>query len=264
MSLILAAEEGGGGLHFPTIGELVKWPALFGDGQWWAFNKIALIYVMATVITLAIFFLAGRKKQLVPTGIQNVAEASVDFVREGIIMQTMGPAGLSWLPFLLTLFWFILLSNITEVIPVLQMPGNARMAMPAVLAILVWILFNFVGVKNQGLGGYLKSSLFPPGVPPALYILVTPIEFISTFLVRPFSLAVRLFANMLAGHILLVTFAVLTAALLAPAWYAIFLPLPFLMLVFLMAFEVLVSVLQAYIFTILAAVYIGGAMHPEH
>jgi F-type H+-transporting ATPase subunit a len=136
--------------------------------------------------------------------------------------------------------------------------------MPATLALLVWLLFNGVGVMNQGLGGYLKSSLFPPGVPKALYILVTPIEFVSTFLVRPFSLAVRLFANMLAGHILLVTFAVLSAALWVAQWYAVFLPLPALMLVFLTGFEILVAFLQAYIFTILAAVYIGGAMHPEH
>jgi F-type H+-transporting ATPase subunit a len=101
-------------------------------------------------------------------------------------------------------------------------------------------------------------------VPKALYLLVTPIEFVSTFLVRPFSLAVRLFANMLAGHILLVTFAVLSAALWVAQWYAVFLPLPALMLVFLTGFEILVAFLQAYIFTILAAVYIGGAMHPEH
>ncbi len=91
-----------------------------------------------------------------------------------------------------------------------------------------------------------------------------PIEFVSTFLVRPFSLAVRLFANLLAGHILLVTFAVLTASLWVTEWYAVFMPLPFLMLLFLTGFELLVAFLQAYIFTILTAVYIGGAMHPEH
>ena len=101
-------------------------------------------------------------------------------------------------------------------------------------------------------------------MPKALYLLVTPIEFISTFLVRPFSLAVRLFANLLAGHILLVTFGVLAAALWAAKPTLVIVPLPFLMLVFLTGFEVLVAFLQAYIFTILAAVYIGGAMHPEH
>jgi F-type H+-transporting ATPase subunit a len=108
--------------------------------------------------------------------------------------------------------------------------------------------------------------LFPPGVPKALYLLVTPIEFISTIIVRPFSLAVRLFANMLAGHILLVTFALLSEALFQ-AKDKILIPfgvLPFFMLVFLTAFEVLVAFLQAYIFVILTAVYIGGAAHPEH
>jgi F-type H+-transporting ATPase subunit a len=144
------------------------------------------------------------------------------------------------------------------------MPANARMAVPLFLALMVWVIFNAVGVANQGPIGYLKSSLFPPGVPKALYLLVTPIEFVSTFLVRPFSLAVRLFANLLAGHILLVTFAVLTAALWVQQWYAVFMPLPFLMLLFLTGFELLVAFLQAYIFTILTAVYIGGAMHPEH
>jgi F-type H+-transporting ATPase subunit a len=146
------------------------------------------------------------------------------------------------------------------------MPVNARIAFPALMAIVVWLIFNFIGIKHQGFFGYFKSMLFPPGVPKLLYILVTPIEFISTFIVRPFSLTVRLFANMLAGHILLVTFALLTQDLvegdsivLKPVGI-----LPFFMLVFLTGFEVLVAFLQAYIFTILAAVYIGGAAHPEH
>jgi len=133
--------------------------------------------------------------------------------------------------------------------------------------LIVWVIFIVVGFKHQG-SGYLKSSLFPPGVPKALYVLVTPIEFISTFLVRPFSLAVRLFANMLAGHILLVTFALLTDAMFTAQTKQLFLKplgvLPLAMLIFLTAFEVLVGFLQAYIFTILTAVYIGGATHPEH
>ena len=146
------------------------------------------------------------------------------------------------------------------------MPATARIALPMFLSLLVWVIFIGVGFKHQGVGGYLKSSLFPPGVPVALYILVTPIEFISTFIVRPFSLTVRLFANMLAGHILLVTFALLTHELVKSDTIALkpVAILPFFMLVFLTGFEVLVGFLQAYIFTILAAVYIGGAAHPEH
>lgn len=267
----LAAEtekegESSGGLEFPTIGQLVEWPSFWGNDEWHALNKIGLSAIIASAITLLIYFLASSKakKNMVPTGVQNVAEMGIEFIDEGIIDQTMGPEGRGWNPFLLALFWFVMITNLFEVVPGWQMPGNARMAMPAVLALLVWVIYNGVGIKHQGLGGYFKNSLFPPGVPGPLYILVTPIEFVSNFLVRPFSLAVRLFANMLAGHILLVTFGVLSAALWVTEWYAIFLPLPFIMLVFLTGFEVMVSFLQAYIFAILTAVYIGGSMHPEH
>jgi F-type H+-transporting ATPase subunit a len=121
----------------------------------------------------------------------------------------------------------------------------------------------FVGFRSQG-PRYFTNAIFPPGVPKALYILVTPIEFVSKFLVRPFSHMVRLFANLMAGHILLTTFALLTAALWLAKWNAVFLPLPFLMGVAMLGFELLVAVLQAYIFTILAAVYIGESLHPEH
>jgi F-type H+-transporting ATPase subunit a len=110
--------------------------------------------------------------------------------------------------------------------------------------------------------GYFKSMLFPPGVPKFLLPLVALIEFVSTVFVRPFSLAVRLFANMLAGHLLLVSFSVLTAALFKSTIVGAV--VPGAVLVALTGFEVLVSILQAFIFTILTAVYIGGAMHPEH
>ena len=109
------------------------------------------------------------------------------------------------------MFFFIFFINIFEVIPVIQMPGNARIAVPLFLAVTVWFIYNIVGIKHQGFGHYMKNSLVPPGVPKALLILVVPIEFVSTFLVRPFSLAIRLFANMLAGHFILVTFALLCA-----------------------------------------------------
>jgi F-type H+-transporting ATPase subunit a len=181
-------------------------------------------------------------------------------------METMGRDGLGWTPFLLSLFVFIYLCNVPGILPILQMPVTARIAVPMCLSLLVWVIFIGTGIKHNGFGGYAKSVLFPPGVPKALYILVTPIEFISTIIVRPFSLTVRLMANMMAGHILLVTFALLTEALVQ-AKDRVLIPvgiLPFFMLVFLTSFEVLVAFLQAYIFTILTAVYIGGATHPEH
>jgi F-type H+-transporting ATPase subunit a len=250
-------------LKFPEINEILVWKELFPS-----FNKISLIAVLAVLISSGLFFLAGRKSDVneAPKGSRNLAEVIVDFIEDGVIMQTMGKEGLAWTPFLLTLFMFIYLCNVPGIIPFFQMPATARMAVPMFLALLVWVVFNATGIKHQGLGGYLKSVLFPPGVPKALYILVTPIELISTMLVRPFSLAVRLFANMLAGHILLVTFALLSEALFQ-ANDKILIPvgiLPFIMLVFLTSFEVLVAFLQAYIFAMLAAVYIGGAAHPEH
>jgi F-type H+-transporting ATPase subunit a len=249
-------------LKFPEMYEILVWKDLFPT-----FNKISLLAVAAVIISSVVFLLATRQDHReAPRGIRNLAETIVEFIENGVIMQTMGRDGLGWTPFLLTMFMFIYLLNVPGIIPILQMPATARMAVPMFLALLVWVVYNATGIKHQGVGGYFKSTLFPPGVPKALYILVTPIEFISAIIVRPFSLAVRLFANMMAGHILLVTFAVLSEALFQ-AKDAVLIPvgiLPMFMLIFLTAFEVLVAFLQAYIFVILTAVYIGGAAHPEH
>lgn len=250
-------------LEFPPISHLFQWPDILFDGTWYALNKTSLIYLTAVVITSAIFLSAGRKKtSLVPVGVQHVAEAGVNFIEESVVMETIGPEGKKYMPFLTTMFFFILFSNIFEVIPGIQFPANSRMAVPITLALVVWLIYNFVGIRSQGLFGYFKNSLFPPGVPKALYLIVTPIELVSTFVVRPFSLAIRLWANMVAGHLLLVTFAILTAAL----WDATYVGAvaPFAMLILMTGFEILVSVLQAFIFTILTAVYIGGSLHPAH
>jgi len=248
---------------FPEINSILRWQDLFVS-----FNKIALIAVAAGVIGIAVFLLAGRKDaSKAPKGVRNLAETSVEFIENGIVMQTMGKDGLGWTPFLLSLFVFIYLCNVPGIIPLIQMPATARMAIPMFLALLVWVIYNGVGLKHQGIK-YITNTIWPPGVPVALKPLVGIIEFISNIIVRPFSLTVRLFANMLAGHILLVTFALLTQSLITAETMQFLLKpmavLPFGMLVFLTAFEVLVAFLQAYIFTILTAVYIGGAAHPEH
>jgi F-type H+-transporting ATPase subunit a len=248
-------------LDVPPISHVTIW----GNGPL-GLNKTIVIYGFATVMTIILFAVGTRKKDaLVPAGFfQNTAESGVAFVRNQIILQTMGTDGLYWLPYLTTLFFFIFFSNITEIIPAIPFPANARFAMPMVLALATWVFFNVIGIKRQGGLTYLKNSLVPPGVPAALLILVVPIEFISTFLVRPFSLMVRLFANMLAGHLILVTFATLTAALFAKSFTIVIFPFSFALLVAMTGFEILVSFLQAFIFAILTAVYIGGSMHPEH
>jgi F-type H+-transporting ATPase subunit a len=250
------------GLEFPPVSHLVNWPEIAFKDTPFAISKVTITYLLAVLLTFGFFFIAGRRAKLVPAGVQNLAEASLDFIRESVILQTMGPDGLGYLPFLTTMFFFIFFVNIFEVIPIFQMPGNARIAVPLLLAIVVWFMYNIVGVRRQGFGGYMKSSLIPPGVPKALLILVVPIEFVSTFFVRPFSLAIRLFANMLAGHFILVTFALLTADLFKATYVGA--AVPFALLVALTGFEVLVALLQAFIFSILAAVYVGGSMHPEH
>ncbi len=245
----------------PPISHVTIW----GNGPL-GLNKTIVIYGFATVMTIILFALGtGKNKSLQPAGFfQNTAESGVAFVRNQIIMQTMGVDGLYWLPYLTALFFFIFFSNITEIIPAVQFPANARFAMPMTLALATWVFFNVVGIKRQGFFHYIKNSLIPPGVPAFLLVLVIPIEFISTFLVRPFSLMVRLFANMLAGHLILVTFATLTAALWGAQWQIVIAPFSFALLVAMTGFEILVSFLQAFIFTILTGVYIGGAMHPEH
>jgi len=251
------------GLEFPPLSHIVDWPGLVGEGEWWEINKVVLIYGFAVMFTFLLFWL-GNKKQMVPTGAQNLAEVSIEFIEEQVVLPTIGAGGEKWTPYLTSLFFFIIFTNIFEVIPIFQMPANARIALPMFLALLTYVMFNGAGIKEHGLFRYLKLNLFPPGVPVGLYILVTPIEFVSTFLVRPFSLLVRLFANMLAGHILLVTFAVLSAALWTTDWYAVFLPLPAFAMVFFTAFEVMVSFLQAYVFALLSGVYIGMAISHEH
>ncbi|MEQ9162632.1 MAG: F0F1 ATP synthase subunit A [Ilumatobacter fluminis] len=249
-------------LEFPPLNEILRWRDLFPT-----FNKVALIAVAAALIGIVIFLIAASKDgSKAPKGIRNFAELLVEFVENQIIMPAMGKSGMGWTPFLLTLFIFIYLCNLPGIIPILYMPATARMAIPLFLALLVWLVYVGTGLKHQGLG-YFGHMIAPPGVPAALYPLIGPIEILSNLVIRPFSLAVRLFANMLAGHILLVTFSLLTEELILEGDNIIFRVLgvlPFIMLMLMTVFEVLVGFLQAYIFTILTAVYIGSSAHPEH
>ncbi len=236
---------------------------LLGSGSY-CVTRVSFWMLASVVLILAVFLLAFRRPSLVPRGLQNAVEALVDFVRNGIVMEVIGPEGLPFVPFLTSMFVFIWVNNTFEVIPGIQFPTTSRMAIPLFLAVLVWFLFNIVGIVKQGGWRYLKNNLFPAGVPPALYILVTPIEFVSTFLVRPLTLSVRLAANMIAGHLILAIFFLGTWYL---QWKLATIPFAvasFALGTFITAFEILVAVLQAYIFTILTAVYLAGAIHPEH
>jgi F-type H+-transporting ATPase subunit a len=252
------------GLEFPPLPHIVNWPEFLLEGnKYFGINKVVLVYGFSALFTMLIFIL-GNKKQLVPTGAQNLAEMSVEFVEDGIVMATMGEKGLKYTPLLISFFFFIFFCNIFEIIPGFQMPGTARIALPMFLALLAYVIYHGAGFREHGPFGYIKHALVPPGVPKALLPLMILIEFISKFLVQPFSHTVRLFANLLAGHILLVTFATLSSALWALKPTVVILPLPVLAVIAFTAFELLVSLLQAYVFTLLAGVYIGMAISHDH
>ena len=252
------------GLHFPSIKGLFDWRGLAFKGTPFEINKTVLLLWITVALVAATFLVAARRRELVPTGIRNLVEAGLEFVERSIAREAMGPEGAAWVPFLTTLFFFILVLNLWEIVPLVQFPPTSRMAVPMYLAIQTWVLFIAVGIRTQGPWQYFKNSLFPPGVPKALYILVVPIEFFSVFLVQPFSLAIRLFANMMAGHLLLVAFYMIAAALWTKSLAIFLLPLPVATAIALTGFELLVGALQAYIFTILTAVYIGQSIHPAH
>src|SRR5262245_36387573 len=258
---VLAAREGFQG---PTTGEFF-WPCvgprLHVLGVELCVNRVVLLTLLAMLGVLVFFLWAFRRPELVPRRkSQNVAEVGIDFIRNSVVLEVIGRDGLRFLPYLTTLFFFIFAGNVLSVIPGINFPANSRSAVPAALAILSWLLFNYAGVKAQGLGPYLRNSLFPPGVPWPIYVLVTPIELVSTFLVRPLTLTIRLTANMIAGHLILVVFLTGTAYMLEPlirngepTITAMFAVGSFAFAVVLVGFELFVAALQAFIFTILTA-----------
>ncbi len=235
---------------------------LFKIGSF-TFNKPMLLAVICAAIVIAFFWAAFAKPKIVPRGVQNVGELGVLFVRDQILRPMMGKRGDGYLPFLVALFFFIWVMNIMEIIPVAQFPANSEFAFPAALMLMVYGTYNYVGIKNQGLLGYFKNMI-PSGVPGGILLILAPVEILQYIIVRPFTLAVRLFANMFAGHILLLVFTLATWYLLTLGIGLLWSATSFILTVVLTAFELLIQALQAYIFTILTAQYIGGALVAEH
>lgn len=246
---------------FPPIDELFRWKDVLFNDTPYAINKTSILVMISSVLIIALFVGGSRRMKLVPSGLQNVLEVTYEFVDHGITRDVIGADATRFTPFLGSLFLFILFLNFWEIIPFIQFPPTARFAIPLYLAIQTYLIYWYLGFRHNGIK-YLTGHLFPPGVPWPLYILVTPIELVQIVLVRPFSLAVRLLANMMAGHILLTALALLTAYTISNA--PIIAIGPFLLNVGVTGFELLVGFLQAYIFTLLTAVYIADSLHPEH
>jgi F-type H+-transporting ATPase subunit a len=254
------------GFQAPGI-DIFEWPDIVHlevAGIDLSINRVVLEMFLVALLVWGLFYLAFRRPRLVPAGLQNLMEFFVDFIRNQIILEVIGRDGLRCLPCLTTLFVFVLFGNLFGIIPPILFPLNGRMALPAIMAVCSLLLFISVGIASQGLA-YFKNALFPPGIPWPVYILLTPIEFVSTFVVRPVTLAIRLLANMIAGHLILSVFFVAAGYMLTSLNISMLFGVGALIFsVALIAFELFVAGLQAYVFTILSAVYIAGALEPEH
>ncbi len=230
-------------------------------------NRLQLVRLIAALALVLIMVLIARRARMVPGRSQNVVELLLDFVRVNVAQEILGAErGRKYVPLLTTLFFAILAFNLTGVIPFLNIAGTSLIGLPLMLALWVYVMYLGAGIRAQGLGGFLKNNLFPPGVPVFMYVLLTPIEFLTVFILRPATLALRLMANMVAGHLMLVLtfsathFFVLEAA---PA-LKIFGALTFVSAIALTLFEVFVAALQAYIFVVLTAVYLNLSVEAEH
>jgi len=236
--------------------------SLFRIGSF-TFNKPMLLAAICMVVVIGFFWAAFAKPRLVPRGAQNLGEIGVLFVRDEILRPMMGKRGDGFLPFLVSLFFFIWVMNIMEIIPFAQFPAMSEIAFPAALMLMVYGTYTYLGIKHQGLGGYFRNMI-PSGVPLGILMILAPVEILQYIVVRPFTLAVRLFANMFAGHILLLVFTLATWYLISVGIGLLWAATSFVLTVVLTAFELLIQALQAYIFTILTAQYIGGSLEAGH
>lgn len=257
---VRAAEE----LPFPPGVEDFFLPSLIeGAGPW--LTKVTLLIWVTIALIIIFFAVSYRSPKLVPGRTQWLAEALYGFIRNRVAIDMIGPDGVKFAPYLATLFCFVLLNNLFGIIPGVQLSANSHIAFPATLAVISWVMFMYVGIRKFGFVGYFKKTLILPA-PWFIQPLLIPIEFLSTFLVRPFTLAVRLFANMFAGHIILLVFT-LGGFVLLNAENPFIRPVSLVswaLAIALTGLELLVALLQAYIFTILTSSYVQGALAEEH
>jgi F-type H+-transporting ATPase subunit a len=261
--VLVAAEEEGFTPPGPGIFEL---PPVFGDSI--LFTKPALLLVLSAVLVFGFFYMSARRAAMVPSRTQYLGEQAYGFVRNSIARDVIGSQDfMKFVPLLFTMFFFILINNWFGVVPFVQFPSFSRVSFAYALAGLVWVIYNGVGIAKHGFLGYFKHQSVPPGISGPILLLIIPLEFMSNILVRPVTLSLRLFANMFAGHILVVLFALGGEYLLFHSDKLAYAPvgvLAFIMAILISFLEILVQFLQAYVFTLLTAVYIQGALAEEH
>ena len=262
---VLASVSTQEGFHAPGPADF-EFPPIFTIGAF-EFTKPMLVIVLGTLFIGGLFYAVSRNFALVPGKLQFAAESGYNFVRNGIVPDTIGREGYRFVPYLATLFFFLAVMNVSGIIPILQFPATSRIAIPLFLAIISWVIFNYVGIRRQGFGGYFKNMMFPPGVPKAIYPLLAPLEFLSTVIIRPFTLTLRLTMNMFAGHLVLLLTILGGEYLLFEMQGVVGFAAGSMSILFgivLTFFEGFIQLLQAYVFTLLSAIYIGGALTHEH
>jgi len=245
-------------MHQFEIKQLFELPPVFGYDI--SFTNASAYMLLATVLIIAFFGYAASRGKIIPNRLQSMGEIGYGFVAD-MVRSMAGEEGLKFFPFVFTLFFFIFFANMIGMVPY-AFTTTSHVAVTGALALLVIGIVIVYGLFKNGLSFF---KLFAPaGAPWPIYILLVPIEVIS-FIARPMTLALRLFANMLAGHIMLKLFAGFAATLLTLG--VVYVPvalLAFVMGVALNALEFLVAGLQAYVFAILTCVYLNDALHPAH
>jgi F-type H+-transporting ATPase subunit a len=248
---------------FPPSVEDFFLPSL-AAGAW--ITKFTLMIWLAVAALIVFYLVAYRNPKIVPTRTQWIAESVYGFARDNVAKDLIGPEGTKFAPYLAALFSFILVTNVFGVIPILQVSPNSHIAFPAALAIISYVVYVSLGIRRHGFIGFLKKMTVTPGVPWVIYPLLVPIEFFTNLINRPLTLAVRLFANMFAGHLILLVFTLGGFALLATGniFYFLVGGVSFVFALVLTLFEFGIALLQAYVFIMLSGFYIGDAIAESH
>lgn len=242
-------------------------PAVFHIGEF-GVTKPMILLALSAVLIVAVMYAMARKAAVVPGRLQFAGEATYGFVRNTIARDNIGSKDyMRFVPYLFAIFLFVLVNNFYGVIPFLQFPSMSHIGFAAAIAILTWLLYNGAGVARHGFLGYLKHETVPAGMSGPILIMLIPLEFFSNIVVRPFTLALRLFATMFAGHLLILLFSLGAEFLLLHSENALALPagvLSVLLAIVISFLDMLIMFLQAYVFTLLSAMYIGEALADEH
>ncbi|GHF13500.1 ATP synthase subunit a [Streptomyces morookaense] len=252
----------GCGFPAPGLHSFVFKP-LFSIGGY-DFNKPMLLALLGSIAIIGFFWVAFGKAKVVPGKLQMVGEAGYDFVRRGIVYEALGKKeGDKYVPFMVSLFFFVWIMNLWSIIPVAQFPVTSIIAFPAGLALIVYVLWMYLTFKKHGFTGGLKNITGYDKSLGGILPMVVVLEFFSNVLVRPFTHAVRLFANMFAGHLLIVMFTIASWYLLNGIGIA-YAGVSFVMTILMTAFELFIQAVQAYVFVLLACNYVQGALAEHH